>query len=85
MPTCRISGAHDDLPINCVGYINDTGYDERWDEIAIDGNIAARDRRLRYRGNGRTLAAASATRAAYALARATCERLPGSYSWSNSR
>ena len=44
MPTCRISGAHHDLPINYVGYINYAGYDERWDEIAIDGNIAARDR-----------------------------------------
>ena len=32
---------------------------EQWDEIQIDGDVAARDCVLRYRRNGRTLAVAS--------------------------
>ncbi|MBV9562796.1 MAG: FAD-dependent oxidoreductase [Bradyrhizobium sp.] len=44
---------HYDVPINYVGHA------EKWDEIAIDGNIAARDCLLRYRRNGRVLAVAS--------------------------
>ncbi len=44
---------HYDVPINYVGHA------EAWDELAIDGNIAARDCVLRYRRNGRVLAVAS--------------------------
>jgi NADPH-dependent 2,4-dienoyl-CoA reductase/sulfur reductase-like enzyme/nitrite reductase/ring-hydroxylating ferredoxin subunit len=44
---------HYDVPINYVGHA------ERWDEIAIEGDIAAKDCMLRYRRNGKTLAAAS--------------------------
>jgi NADPH-dependent 2,4-dienoyl-CoA reductase/sulfur reductase-like enzyme/nitrite reductase/ring-hydroxylating ferredoxin subunit len=44
---------HYDVPINYVGHA------EQWDEIAIDGDIAARDCLLRYKSRGRVLAAAS--------------------------
>jgi apoptosis-inducing factor 3 len=44
---------HYDVPINYVGHA------ESWDELAIDGNIAARDCLLRYKRNGRVLAVAS--------------------------
>jgi NADPH-dependent 2,4-dienoyl-CoA reductase/sulfur reductase-like enzyme/nitrite reductase/ring-hydroxylating ferredoxin subunit len=44
---------HYDIPINYVGHA------ERWDEIAIEGDIAARDCLLRYKQGGRTLAVAS--------------------------
>jgi NADPH-dependent 2,4-dienoyl-CoA reductase/sulfur reductase-like enzyme/nitrite reductase/ring-hydroxylating ferredoxin subunit len=44
---------HYDVPINYVGHA------ERWDEIAIDGNIEAKDCLVRYRRNGRVLAVAS--------------------------
>ncbi|MDW6024316.1 FAD-dependent oxidoreductase [Mesorhizobium sp. BAC0120] len=44
---------HYDLPINYVGYA------ERWDEIVVEGDIAARDCLLRFRSKGRTLAVAS--------------------------
>jgi NADPH-dependent 2,4-dienoyl-CoA reductase/sulfur reductase-like enzyme len=44
---------HYDVPINYVGHA------ERWDEIAIDGSIDAKDCLVRYRGNGRVLAVAS--------------------------
>ncbi|TPL71570.1 FAD-dependent oxidoreductase [Mesorhizobium sp. B2-3-15] len=44
---------HYDVPINYVGHA------ERWDEIAVDGNIASRDCLLRFRREGRTLAVAS--------------------------
>jgi NADPH-dependent 2,4-dienoyl-CoA reductase/sulfur reductase-like enzyme len=44
---------HYDVPINYVGHA------ERWDEIAVDGDIAAKDCMLKYKLNGRILAAAS--------------------------
>ena len=44
---------HYDVPINYVGHA------EQWDELAIDGDIAARDCRLSYRRKGRVLAVAS--------------------------
>jgi NADPH-dependent 2,4-dienoyl-CoA reductase/sulfur reductase-like enzyme/nitrite reductase/ring-hydroxylating ferredoxin subunit len=44
---------HYDVPINYVGHA------ETWDEIAIDGDIAAKDCLLKYRSNGRVLAVAS--------------------------
>jgi NADPH-dependent 2,4-dienoyl-CoA reductase/sulfur reductase-like enzyme/nitrite reductase/ring-hydroxylating ferredoxin subunit len=44
---------HYDVPINYVGHA------EKWDEIDIDGDIAARDCLLKYKSNGRVLAVAS--------------------------
>ena len=44
---------HYDIPINYVGHA------ERWDEIAIDGDVASRDCLLRFKRNGRVLAVAS--------------------------
>ena len=44
---------HYDVPINYVGHA------EQWDEIAIDGDIKAKDCLLRYRRKGRVLAVAS--------------------------
>jgi len=44
---------HYDVPINYVGHA------ETWDELAIDGDIAARDCVLRYKRGGRVLAVAS--------------------------
>jgi NADPH-dependent 2,4-dienoyl-CoA reductase/sulfur reductase-like enzyme/nitrite reductase/ring-hydroxylating ferredoxin subunit len=44
---------HYDVPINYVGHA------EKWDEIAVDGNIAAKDCLLQYRRGGRVLAVAS--------------------------
>jgi NADPH-dependent 2,4-dienoyl-CoA reductase/sulfur reductase-like enzyme len=44
---------HYDVPINYVGHA------ERWDEVAIDGDIAAKDCLLKYKSNGRVLAVAS--------------------------
>ena len=44
---------HYDISIRYVGHA------EQWDEIAIDGNLEARDCLLRYRCNGHTLAVAS--------------------------
>jgi NADPH-dependent 2,4-dienoyl-CoA reductase/sulfur reductase-like enzyme/nitrite reductase/ring-hydroxylating ferredoxin subunit len=44
---------HYDVPINYVGHA------EKWDEIAVDGNIAAKDCLLRYKSGGRVLAVAS--------------------------
>ncbi len=44
---------HYDVPINYVGHA------ERWDEIAIDGDIKGRDCLLRYKSGGRVLAVAS--------------------------
>ena len=44
---------HYDVPINYVGHA------EKWDEIAIDGDIGARDCLVRYKYRGRVLAVAS--------------------------
>jgi NADPH-dependent 2,4-dienoyl-CoA reductase/sulfur reductase-like enzyme/nitrite reductase/ring-hydroxylating ferredoxin subunit len=44
---------HYDVPINYVGHA------EQWDEIKVDGNIAARDCLLQYKSRGRVLAVAS--------------------------
>ena len=44
---------HYDVPINYVGHA------DKWDEITIDGDIAARDCLLKYKSNGRVLAVAS--------------------------
>ena len=44
---------HYDIPINYVGHA------EKWDEIAIDGDVASRDCLLRFKRNGRVLAVAS--------------------------
>jgi NADPH-dependent 2,4-dienoyl-CoA reductase/sulfur reductase-like enzyme len=44
---------HYDVPINYVGHA------EKWDDIAIEGDIAGKDCVLRYRRNGKTLAVAS--------------------------
>jgi NADPH-dependent 2,4-dienoyl-CoA reductase/sulfur reductase-like enzyme/nitrite reductase/ring-hydroxylating ferredoxin subunit len=44
---------HYDVPINYVGHA------EQWDDIAVDGDIAAKDCLLRFKRGGRMLAAAS--------------------------
>ena len=44
---------HYDIPINYVGHA------ENWDEVAIEGDIVARDCLLRYKRNGHVLAVAS--------------------------
>jgi NADPH-dependent 2,4-dienoyl-CoA reductase/sulfur reductase-like enzyme/nitrite reductase/ring-hydroxylating ferredoxin subunit len=44
---------HYDVPINYVGHA------ETWDELAVEGDIAARDCLVRYKRNGRVLAVAS--------------------------
>ncbi|HEY3031674.1 MAG TPA: FAD-dependent oxidoreductase [Bradyrhizobium sp.] len=44
---------HYDVPINYVGHA------EAWDEIAVDGDIAAKDCLLQYKRQGRVLAVAS--------------------------
>jgi NADPH-dependent 2,4-dienoyl-CoA reductase/sulfur reductase-like enzyme len=44
---------HYDVPINYVGHA------EKWDEIAVEGDIAARDCLLKYKSKGRVLAVAS--------------------------
>ena len=44
---------HYDVPINYVGHA------EQWDDIAVDGDIAAKDCLLQYRSGGRVLAVAS--------------------------
>ena len=44
---------HYDVPINVVGHA------EGWDELAIDGDIAARDCAVRYKRAGRVLQVAS--------------------------
>ena len=60
---------HYDVPINYVGHA------ETWDELAVDGNIAARDCVVRYKRNGRVLAVASIYRDADSLlAEAAMER-----------
>ncbi len=47
---------HYDVPINYVGHA------EQWDEIAVDGDIKAKDCLLRYKRSGRVLAVASINR-----------------------
>jgi NADPH-dependent 2,4-dienoyl-CoA reductase/sulfur reductase-like enzyme len=47
---------HYDVPINYIGHA------ERWDSIAIEGDVKARDCLLRYRRDGRLLAVASVYR-----------------------
>ena len=44
---------HYDVQINYVGHA------EKWDEISIEGDIAARDCLLRFKRGGRVLAVAS--------------------------
>jgi prolyl-tRNA editing enzyme YbaK/EbsC (Cys-tRNA(Pro) deacylase) len=44
---------HYDVPINYVGHA------ETWDEIGVDGDIAAKDCLVRYKQAGRVLAVAS--------------------------
>ncbi len=44
---------HYDVPINYVGHA------EKWDEIVVDGDIAAKDCLLQYKSGGRVLAVAS--------------------------
>jgi NADPH-dependent 2,4-dienoyl-CoA reductase/sulfur reductase-like enzyme len=44
---------HYDVPINYIGHA------EQWDEIAVDGDISARDCLLRFKRMGRVLAVAS--------------------------
>ena len=44
---------HYDVPINYVGHA------EKWDEIAVDGDIAGKDCLLQYKSRGRVLAVAS--------------------------
>jgi apoptosis-inducing factor 3 len=44
---------HYDVPINYIGHA------QKWDQIEVDGDIAAKDCLVRYRRNGRTLAVAS--------------------------
>jgi hypothetical protein len=48
--------------VSCVHNARDGGYvghAEKWDELAIDGDIAGKDCLLRFIRNGRTLAVAS--------------------------
>jgi NADPH-dependent 2,4-dienoyl-CoA reductase/sulfur reductase-like enzyme len=62
---------HYDVPINYVGHA------ESWDEVSIDGDIAAKDCLLRYKRNGRVLAVASIYRDVENLeAELTMERHP---------
>ena len=62
---------HYDVPINYVGHA------EQWDEIAIDGDIKAKDCLLRYKRSGRVLAVASIFRDAENLrAELAIEREP---------
>jgi hypothetical protein len=53
---------HHDVPINVVGHA------ERWDEIAVDGDVAGRDATVRYKLGGRVLAVATIYRDAESLA-----------------
>jgi apoptosis-inducing factor 3 len=60
---------HYDVPINYVGHA------EKWDELAIDGDITAKDCLVRFKRDGRTLAVASIFRDAESLhAEVTMER-----------
>lgn len=60
---------HYDIPINYVGHA------EKWDDLAIEGDIAGKDCLLRFKRNGRTLAVASIFRDVESLqAEVTMER-----------
>ena len=60
---------HYDIPINYVGHA------DKWDELAIEGDIAAKDCVLRFKRNGRVLAVASIFRDLESLqAEVTMER-----------
>jgi apoptosis-inducing factor 3 len=60
---------HYDVPVNYVGHA------EAWDELTVEGDIAARDCVVRYKRNGRVLAVASIYRDADSLmAEAAMER-----------
>jgi apoptosis-inducing factor 3 len=60
---------HYDVPINYVGHA------EKWDEVAIEGDVAAKDCVARYKSAGRTLAVASIFRDLESLeAEASMER-----------
>jgi NADPH-dependent 2,4-dienoyl-CoA reductase/sulfur reductase-like enzyme/nitrite reductase/ring-hydroxylating ferredoxin subunit len=60
---------HYDVPINYVGHA------EKWDELAIEGDVAAKDCLLRFKRNGRVLAVASIYRDVESLkAELTMER-----------
>lgn len=60
---------HYDLRINYVGHA------EKWDELDVDGDIAARDCRLNFKRSGRTLAVATMRRDVESLeAEVTIER-----------
>ncbi len=62
---------HYDVPINYVGHA------ETWDELAVEGDIAARDCLVRMKRQGRTLAAASIFRDVQSLeAEVSMERNP---------
>jgi NADPH-dependent 2,4-dienoyl-CoA reductase/sulfur reductase-like enzyme/nitrite reductase/ring-hydroxylating ferredoxin subunit len=52
---------HYDVPINYVGHA------EKWDDVAIEGDIASKDCVLRFKRNGRVLAVASIFRDAESL------------------
>jgi len=53
---------HYDVPINYVGHA------EAWDEIAVDGDVMARDCAVRLKSKGRVLAVASIYRDVESLA-----------------
>jgi apoptosis-inducing factor 3 len=60
---------HYDVPINYVGHA------QTWDELTIDGDVAAKDCLVRYKRNGRVLAVASIFRDIESLkAEVTMER-----------
>ena len=60
---------HYDIPINYVGHA------EKWDELAIEGDIAGKDCSVRFKRQGRTLAVASIFRDVESLqAELTMER-----------
>ena len=62
---------HYDVPINYVGHA------QTWDELTIDGDVAAKDCLIRYKRNGRVLAVASIFRDIESLkAEVTMERDP---------
>jgi NADPH-dependent 2,4-dienoyl-CoA reductase/sulfur reductase-like enzyme/nitrite reductase/ring-hydroxylating ferredoxin subunit len=52
---------HYDIPINYVGHA------EKWDELVIEGSVAAKDCIIRFKRNGRVLAVASIFRDAESL------------------